>query len=77
MKEGIASIALLPCGTISGHFIQMPSSICYGLHGTGNFTLLLLGANQKIWSFFFVGFDSVLQLDVRVLMGMFGPKACK
>ncbi|KAG7564049.1 hypothetical protein ISN44_As10g008100 [Arabidopsis suecica] len=34
VKEGVASIALLPCGTISGHFIQMPSSICYGLHGT-------------------------------------------
>lgn len=35
MKEGVASIALLPCGSISGHFIQLPQSICYGLHGTG------------------------------------------
>ncbi|KAL0692523.1 hypothetical protein Bca4012_059703 [Brassica carinata] len=35
VKEGVASIALLPCGSISGHFIQMPLSICYGLHGTG------------------------------------------
>ncbi|ESQ32576.1 hypothetical protein EUTSA_v10005014mg [Eutrema salsugineum] len=34
VKEGVASIALLPCGSISGHFIQMPRSICYGLHGT-------------------------------------------
>ncbi|CAL1362237.1 unnamed protein product [Linum trigynum] len=34
VKEGIASIALLPCGSISGHFIQLPGSICYGLHGT-------------------------------------------
>ncbi|KAF3444832.1 hypothetical protein FNV43_RR14525 [Rhamnella rubrinervis] len=32
--EGVASIALLPCGSISGHFIQLPHSICYGLHGT-------------------------------------------
>ncbi|KAJ9173227.1 hypothetical protein P3X46_016386 [Hevea brasiliensis] len=34
LKEGVASIALLPCGSISGHFIQLPQSICYGLHGT-------------------------------------------
>ncbi|PON40789.1 hypothetical protein PanWU01x14_294800 [Parasponia andersonii] len=34
VKEGVASIALLPCGSISGHFIQLPHSICYGLHGT-------------------------------------------
>ncbi|XP_022144427.1 uncharacterized protein LOC111014113 isoform X2 [Momordica charantia] len=32
--EGVASIALLPCGSVSGHFIQLPHSICYGLHGT-------------------------------------------
>ncbi|KAK1268476.1 hypothetical protein QJS04_geneDACA006905 [Acorus gramineus] len=32
--EGIASIALLPSGSISGHFIQLPDSVCYGLHGT-------------------------------------------
>ncbi|KAF6171725.1 hypothetical protein GIB67_007246 [Kingdonia uniflora] len=32
--EGIASIALLPSGSISGHFIQLPHSICYGLQGT-------------------------------------------
>ncbi|KAL0343829.1 UNVERIFIED_CONTAM: hypothetical protein Sangu_1270300 [Sesamum angustifolium] len=31
---GVASIALLPNGSISGHFIQLPHSICYGLHGT-------------------------------------------
>uniref|UniRef100_A0A2N9GYD5 Clp R domain-containing protein n=1 Tax=Fagus sylvatica TaxID=28930 RepID=A0A2N9GYD5_FAGSY len=34
VMEGVASIALLPCGSISGHFIQLPHSICYGLHGT-------------------------------------------
>ncbi|XP_031263781.1 uncharacterized protein LOC116122015 [Pistacia vera] len=34
VKEGVASIALLPCGSISGHFIHVPHSICYGLHGT-------------------------------------------
>ncbi|KAJ8513559.1 hypothetical protein OPV22_003993 [Ensete ventricosum] len=34
MMEGIASIALLPCGSISGHFIRLPDSVCYGLHGT-------------------------------------------
>ncbi|XP_078436458.1 uncharacterized protein LOC144707202 isoform X1 [Wolffia australiana] len=32
--EGIASIALLPCGSISGHFIRLEDSSCYGLHGT-------------------------------------------
>lgn len=35
VKEGVASIALLPSGSISGHFIQLPHSICYGLQGTG------------------------------------------
>ncbi|XP_054803858.1 uncharacterized protein LOC129307028 [Prosopis cineraria] len=34
MMEGIASIALLPEGSISGHFIQLPHSVCYGLHGS-------------------------------------------
>ncbi|RZC58542.1 hypothetical protein C5167_005845 [Papaver somniferum] len=34
IMEGIASIALLPCGSISGNFIQIPGSICYGLQGT-------------------------------------------
>uniref|UniRef100_I1P8S0 Uncharacterized protein n=1 Tax=Oryza glaberrima TaxID=4538 RepID=I1P8S0_ORYGL len=32
--EGVASIALLPSGAISGHFIRLPDSVCYGLHGT-------------------------------------------
>ncbi|XWS32936.1 hypothetical protein CRYUN_Cryun22dG0033600 [Craigia yunnanensis] len=34
VKEGVASIALLSSGSLSGHFIQLPQSICYGLHGT-------------------------------------------
>ncbi|KAJ7974340.1 Imidazole glycerol phosphate synthase subunit HisH [Quillaja saponaria] len=34
VMEGIASIALLPCGSMSGHFVQLPHSICYGLHGS-------------------------------------------
>ncbi|XP_057447683.1 uncharacterized protein LOC130739420 isoform X4 [Lotus japonicus] len=34
MMEGVASIALLPSGSVSGHFIQLPHSTCYGLHGT-------------------------------------------
>ncbi|KAK8278020.1 hypothetical protein V6Z11_D09G011700 [Gossypium hirsutum] len=34
VKEGVASIALLPNGSLSGHFIQLPQSICYGLQGT-------------------------------------------
>ncbi|KAK4772847.1 hypothetical protein SAY87_027866 [Trapa incisa] len=34
VKEGIASIALLPSGSLSGHFIHLPPSICYGLQGT-------------------------------------------
>ncbi|KAL9669909.1 hypothetical protein QQ045_007459 [Rhodiola kirilowii] len=33
VMEGVASIALLPCGSMSGHFIHLPKSICYGLHG--------------------------------------------
>ncbi|VVA29736.1 PREDICTED: AT3G29280 [Prunus dulcis] len=34
--EGVASIALLPSGAISGHFIHLQNSIsiCYGLFGT-------------------------------------------
>lgn len=35
VMEGVASIALLPSGSISGHFIQLPNSVCYGLYGTG------------------------------------------
>lgn len=34
IMEGVASIALLPNGSISGHFIQLPHSVCYGLQGT-------------------------------------------
>ncbi|GFQ01447.1 hypothetical protein PHJA_002288600 [Phtheirospermum japonicum] len=33
VMEGVASIALLPGGSISGHFVHLPHSICYGLHG--------------------------------------------
>ena len=44
--EGVASIALLPSGAISGHFIRLPDSACYGLQGTrthlSSFTLVLL-----------------------------------
>ncbi|KVI09132.1 uncharacterized protein LOC112521143 isoform X1 [Cynara cardunculus var. scolymus] len=32
--EGMASIALLPNGSISGHFVHLPHSVCYGIHGT-------------------------------------------
>ncbi|KAB2610348.1 hypothetical protein D8674_018380 [Pyrus ussuriensis x Pyrus communis] len=34
--EGVASIALLPCGSLSGHFIhrQDASNVCFGLQGT-------------------------------------------
>ncbi|KAG6396256.1 hypothetical protein SASPL_142402 [Salvia splendens] len=35
VMEGVASLALLPSGSISGLFIQLPNSICYGLHGIG------------------------------------------
>jgi hypothetical protein len=35
--EGVASIALLPSGAISGHFIRFPDSVCYGLQGTRKF----------------------------------------
>lgn len=33
--DGMASIALLPDGSISGHFVHLPHSVCYGIHGTG------------------------------------------
>ncbi|CAA0820273.1 Unknown protein [Striga hermonthica] len=33
VMEGVASLALLPSGSISGHFVQLPHSVCYGLHG--------------------------------------------
>lgn len=33
--EGVASTALIDNGSISGHFIHLPHSICYGIHGTG------------------------------------------
>ncbi|KAK1410188.1 hypothetical protein QVD17_36723 [Tagetes erecta] len=32
--EGMASIALLADGSISGHFVHLPNSVCYGIHGT-------------------------------------------
>lgn len=38
--EGIASIALLPSGSLSGHFISFPDSVCYALYGTGIFPSL-------------------------------------
>jgi len=43
--------------------------------------LFLLGQTKKMWSFLFVEFDSVLQLDVLCscldLIEMFGSQACK
>ena len=48
VKEGVASIALLPCGSISGHFIQLPHSICYGLHGTGTFSALIIQISSSL-----------------------------
>lgn len=35
VMEGVGSIALLPSGSLSGHFVHLPNSVCYGLHGTG------------------------------------------
>lgn len=49
VKEGVASIALLPNGSISGHFIQLPHSICYGLHGTGTCFSLSLSLNFYVF----------------------------
>lgn len=49
VKEGVASIALLPNGSISGHFIQLPRSICYGLHGTGTCFSLSLSLNFYVF----------------------------
>lgn len=33
--QGIASIALFPSGSLSGHFLHIASSTCLGLFGTG------------------------------------------
>lgn len=41
VMEGVASIALLPDGFISGHFIELPHSISYGLQGTGMLLFVL------------------------------------
>lgn len=42
VREGVASIALLPSGSISGHFVQLPHSVCFGLHGTGTLYIYFL-----------------------------------
>ena len=42
VREGVASIALLPSGSISGHFVQLPHSVCFGLHGTGTLDIYFL-----------------------------------
>ncbi|KAK1352378.1 Tubulin glycylase [Heracleum sosnowskyi] len=34
VMEGVGSIALLPSGSISGHFVHLPNSVCYGFYGT-------------------------------------------
>ncbi|OEL36771.1 Rho GTPase-activating protein REN1 [Dichanthelium oligosanthes] len=46
--EGVASIALLPSGAISGHFIRLPDSICYGLQGTRGKTTLLVWLKRNM-----------------------------
>ncbi|TMW92206.1 hypothetical protein EJD97_013355, partial [Solanum chilense] len=38
---GVASVALMDNGCISGHFIHLPHSICYGIHGTGKKLLVI------------------------------------
>ena len=53
VMEGVASIALLPCGSISGHFIQLPHSICYGLHGTGIFFIHFYHIHTLLFLFYF------------------------
>jgi len=35
LLQGIASIALFPSGSLSGHFLHTASSTCLGLFGTG------------------------------------------
>jgi hypothetical protein len=58
--EGVASIALLPCGSISGHFIQLPHSICYGLHGTG-ITFCMCKYEMCFPIYVFVSFSPLVQ----------------
>ncbi|KAH9676634.1 hypothetical protein KPL70_019232 [Citrus sinensis] len=63
VKEGVASIALLPNGSISGHFIQLPRSICYGLHGTVSIKAVLSTINVL---YFFSSWQKKKEHDVIV-----------
>lgn len=69
--EGVASIALLPCGSISGHFIQLPHSICYGLHGTGIFFLFICITSHSHSTFPFVFLLSMLRIQLQSIIHVF------
>uniref|UniRef100_A0A803L384 Ferric reductase NAD binding domain-containing protein n=1 Tax=Chenopodium quinoa TaxID=63459 RepID=A0A803L384_CHEQI len=56
--EGITSITLLACGSISGHFIRLPHSTCYGLHGIGLSLSLSFSLNYSYFLNAFTCFDN-------------------
>ncbi|KAK9105336.1 hypothetical protein Scep_022180 [Stephania cephalantha] len=61
VMEGVGSVALLPDGSISGHFIQLPNSLCYGLHGTVKIQLGFDGLLEIIrgcnWMHYAMGYE--------------------
>ena len=53
--EGIASLALLPSGSVSGHFLHPASATCLGLFGTGG---------SFVFSISFAGFWVFTYIDL-------------
>ncbi|CAI0588706.1 unnamed protein product [Linum tenue] len=68
VKEGISSIALLPCGSISGHFIQLPGSICYGLqlHEVACERECSRGEDYRLIKLTIIDYNSKKEQDVMV-----------
>ena len=48
-KRGIASIAILPSGSLSGHFIDAQTSQCFGLFGTREYSLSLSARSRGLF----------------------------
>ena len=75
VRKGVASIALLPCGSLSGHFIQLPHSLCFGLHGTGTsfvlclFFVFLITKKEKIVSSCYLCLHAIRDADEHSRVG--------
>uniref|UniRef100_A0A6N2MXH1 Uncharacterized protein n=1 Tax=Salix viminalis TaxID=40686 RepID=A0A6N2MXH1_SALVM len=76
VKEGVASIALLPSGSISGHFIQLPHSICYGLHGSelACERECSRGEDYRLIKLTIVDFNAMMLLDSITLIKLMAGK---